>query len=1418
MQVAILGVALLESTTSAGQDIGDTSKQAARKPNVVIILTDDQGYSDVGCFGAQGFTTPHLDRMADEGARFTDFYAAPTCSPSRASLLTGCYAQRVGVGLPLNGPYVGLNPNENTLAEVLKKAGYATACIGKWHLGLPDEFGPVAQGFDYFSGIPLSHIRRGKNEHTDGPRAYYRRQWKTMTADGRCEVEYDPDDTQFTQRCTREALAFIKKNRDRPFFLFLSHPQVHKEVLASKAFQGRTERGRYGDACEELDWSVGQVLATLKKYGLDEKTLVIYASDNGPWLKQGDQSGTARPLRGGKFTTWEGGVRVPCIMRWPGHIPPKTVCREVASVMDLLPTIARLADAPVPTDRVLDGKDLGPLMSGKKDARSPHEAYFYYDRGQLEGVRSGRWKLHLPRGRGDRWLLYDLKTDIGERTDVASKHPEVVAKLKNYLEQARADLGDSRTRRIGKNVRPLGVARPVLTPLPAEVAGLTSPSVSLSGTWRFSPTPGKDFQQAEFEDKAWAEIRVPGEWVMQGFTVAPDTDAGYRREFTVPADWTGQRVKIRFDAVYSDAVVWVNGHKAGRHDGGFTAWEVDVTDFVRPGADNVLALAVRNESIADVLSSGSQYAAHQLGGITRKVTLFAMPPVNVRSLHVATTFDRQFRDATMKVSVKTANQAEKVVDDLVLRVTLTGPDGAPVAIAQSEFDLPKIKPGQSTQRTVSIPVSAPAKWDCEHPNLYTLQAELLVDDSTSETIVRRFGFRQVEVRGNQLLVNGRPVKLRGVCRHEAHPLLGRSLTPELWRKDAELFRAANVNYIRTSHYPPAEEFLDACDELGLFVEEEAPICWVGHPANPTTDAWNFSRSEYIAGVVRPVLEMIERDRSRPSVILWSLANESAWRTHFVTSKRHAEAADPTRPLVFHDQCWGEANNYGSDALVANYHYPGLKRLRQGANPSRPTLLGEYAHVCTYDRQEIVTDPGVRDFWAEGFQRMWEEIVANRGTCGGAIWSGIDDVFHLPSGKSVGYGEWGLIDGWRRSKPEYWHVKKVYSPVKILDRALAVPAPGEPLRMKVANRHDFTNLSELKIQWTLGDESGVVAADVPQGGSGILEIRPKAIDLNGKQLAIKITSPRGFVIDEYRLSIGKTEKPKAPRLAVKGSLNVAQTTQEIVVSGGDWRWAFDRKTGMIRRAEIAGQTVCEGGPELMLLPRKSSRTITEHSADIAPLNHSCSGWKASVVKVDTAKDKNSATIHVAGAYQEAKGKFTFEIDARGNLTVVYRFTYLKKVEPRQTGVVFALPRAFDTLDWRRDAQWTVYPEDHLGRPAGRARAFGPAGAKNRPARVEPRWPWAQDANALGTNDFRATRHHILSASLSNPAGYALRITSDGAQSTRAWVDGQKIRLLVAGFSTAGGSWYSDLPGPPRKKLRPGSVVEDRVLVELWKPGK
>ncbi len=434
----------------------------AQTPNFIVIFADDQGYQDLGVFGSPNIKTPNIDRMAGQGMRFTDFYsAASVCTPSRAALMTGCYPERVG-NLPVLFPNSkrGLNPQEITIAELLKTRGYATACVGKWHLGHHKKFLPTSQGFDSYFGIPYSNDM-GIDKNMDLAENVVWREGITEQdfrkgkgggpplMRGTEVIEVPADQATLTQRYTQEAIGFIRANRDKPFFLYLPHTMPHIPLYASEAFAGKSEAGLYGDTLEEMDWSVGQILGTLEQLGIDKKTMVVYTSDNGPWNLKGNATskvkgntnrrvgGSALPLRGYKFQRWEGGMREPTVMWWPGRIPAGRVCSELAGTIDLFPTFAALSGAKLPADRAIDGKSIVPLIEGREGAKTPHAAYFY----RTEGVRCGQWKL---KGKE----LFDLAGDISEEHNVAKDHPDVAARLKGLL--------DAHKEELLKNRRPSG--------------------------------------------------------------------------------------------------------------------------------------------------------------------------------------------------------------------------------------------------------------------------------------------------------------------------------------------------------------------------------------------------------------------------------------------------------------------------------------------------------------------------------------------------------------------------------------------------------------------------------------------------------------------------------------------------------------------------------------------------------------------------------------------------------------------------------------------------------------------------------------------------------------------------------------------------------------------------------------------------
>jgi len=479
---------MLVLTTIAGAFGVERISANERPPNFVVIFSDDQGYQDVGCFGSPDIRTPRLDAMAASGMKFTDFYAQPICGPSRAALMTGCYPLRVAERGNIKQIHPILHSDEITVAEVLKTKGYASACFGKWDLAkhsqtefYPDLL-PTHQGFDYFFGTPTSNDKIADLYRND----------KLM--------EPKTDMSTLTRRYTDEAIGFMRKHKDQPFFVYLPHTMPHTRLDASEQFKGKSKRGLYGDVIEELDFNVGRILDELEKLNLANNTYVLFTSDNGPWLIKNkdhadgqlprDHGGSAGPLRSGKVSTFEGGVRVPTILWGPGRVPAATTCDTIASTLDILPTFAHLAGATVPKDRVIDGDSIHRLFHGDFASADADRAFYYYLRVHLQAVRQGKWKLHLPRtaqpegtapfqrnnhiAPADRVgfetpFLVDLDSDIGETTNVATENPEVVTKLLALAESMREDLGDFD--RVGRNMRFFDPITPRPTRPPVPPAG-----------------------------------------------------------------------------------------------------------------------------------------------------------------------------------------------------------------------------------------------------------------------------------------------------------------------------------------------------------------------------------------------------------------------------------------------------------------------------------------------------------------------------------------------------------------------------------------------------------------------------------------------------------------------------------------------------------------------------------------------------------------------------------------------------------------------------------------------------------------------------------------------------------------------------------------------------------------------------------
>ena len=661
-------------------------------------------------------------------------------------------------------------------------------------------------------------------------------------------------------------------------------------------------------------------------------------------------------------------------------------------------------------------------------------------------------------------------------------------------------------------------------PVLQELAGVETPAVLLSGTWQFRYSP----------DSKWDKIQVPGEPAMQGYAIEHDKPFTYRKSFTVPADYAGKHTILRFDGVYSHARLFVNGTFVREHHGGFTRWDTDVTPFVRPGKKNEIRLEVTDR--LDDISYASGYAHHPIGGILRDVTLFALPETCLYDFYAETHLDAAYEDAVLKIGY-----SSPVVGGAEVAYTLADPSGRRYPLAQSRFPL---KEGGNMNE---LPVKNPLKWDAEHPNLYTLTVTLSKDGKEIGRFDRRIGFRDVKIEKDRMLVNGMPVKLRGACRHDIHPTLGRTTTAELDSLDVILFKRSNMNFVRTSHYPPTERFLEYCDRYGIYVESETAVCFVdtyrqkNYAPGKTQDSAGFT-PRYLS----QCREMVKSFRSHPSILFWSIGNESVYGTNFQQCWDWVKATDKTRPVIFSYP--GSVGEKEPVYDILSMHYQDVNgNLNQWNRSTRgfqgegiPALFDEWAHPACYTYATLQEDPNIREFWGHSIERMWSGLFDAPGGLGGAIWGYVDETFMLPEpkvgtafwkefartakpedyqGKCVGYGEWGIVDVWRREKPEFWATKKAYSPVRLMTTEVASFLSGQRLLLPLYNRFDHTDLDEIKIRYTYkGVEKELPAPSIAPHQKGLLVIPAEAWE-EGELLSICFYTATGELLDAEQVSLG-----------------------------------------------------------------------------------------------------------------------------------------------------------------------------------------------------------------------------------------------------------------------------------------------------------
>ena len=867
-------------------------------------------------------------------------------------------------------------------------------------------------------------------------------------------------------------------------------------------------------------------------------------------------------------------------------------------------------------------------------------------------------------------------------------------------------------------------------PVLQELAGVETPAVLLSGTWQFRYSP----------DSKWDKIQVPGEPAMQGYAIEHDKPFTYRKSFTVPADYAGKHTILRFDGVYSYARLFVNGTFVREHHGGFTRWETDVTPFVRPGKKNEIRLEVTDR--LDDISYASGYAHHPIGGILRDVTLFALPETCLYDFYAETHLDAAYEDAVLKIGY-----SSPVAGGAEVAYTLTDPSGRRYPLAQSRFPL------EEGGNMNELPVKNPLKWDAEHPNLYTLTITLSKDGKEIGRFDRRIGFRDVKIEKDRMLVNGMPVKLRGACRHDIHPTLGRTTTAELDSLDVILFKRSNMNFVRTSHYPPTERFLEYCDRYGIYVESETAVCFVdtyrqkNYAPGKTQDS-----AEFTPRYLSQCREMVKSFRSHPSILFWSIGNESVYGTNFQQCWDWVKATDKTRPVIFSYP--GSVGEKKPVYDILSMHYQDVNGNLNQWNRSThgfqgkgiPALFDEWAHPACYTYATLQEDPNIREFWGHSIERMWSGLFDAPGGLGGAIWGYVDETFMLPEpkvgtafwkefartakpedyqGKCVGYGEWGIVDVWRREKPEFWAAKKAYSPVRLMTTEVASFLSGQRLLLPLYNRFDHTDLDEIKIRYTYkGVEKELPAPSIAPHQKGLLVIPAEAWE-EGELLSICFYTATGELLDAEQVSLGSDYHVRladSEASPVNGVLQVEETAGMMTIKGDGFEIPFSKETGLICNATSKGQVIIEKGPFLHLDINLNHLTGAEVRKSARKFLASDSDWK----KQSLTYTRKEGTVEVAlsGFYQDVQTDILIRISPAGEMNVSYVVAGQPNGYLRETGLSFYLPERLDYLQWERKGMWSCYPEGAFAGNTGETSLYNPKQVRYG---ENPAQPWSADTH-------------------------------------------------------------------------------------------
>ena len=894
-------------------------------------------------------------------------------------------------------------------------------------------------------------------------------------------------------------------------------------------------------------------------------------------------------------------------------------------------------------------------------------------------------------------------------------------------------------------------------PMPVKIGGLRVCEKSLDGVWHIGPSPGDQPWSESLTAEGWGSFRVPGQWLQQGYDVPQDKPVAVATEFTVPKEWADERVFLRFDAVHAGTTYHVNGRELGYSENLFTPVEWEITDFVRPGANRLdMSMLVATKSEAMSYSSG--YAFHNLGGIDRSVRIYALPRTHVRDLRVVADLDKDYRDGELRVNLSLDGPR---ADDLSLQMTVLDAHGGEVGQIRQI--------GRIGLIGLTARVSNPLKWTAETPDLYRLVIELKDGQQTIERVERDIGFRKIEIIGKQLFVNGKRVKLAGACHHEVDPLTGRADTMHHAEEDVRLIKAANLNYIRTSHYPPTRELLDACDRVGMYVEVEAPFCWVG----PTDDM------SAVKEVLTPTSAMVDYCHAHPSVIVWSIANESHYNEFFEISDAMIRKLDPTRPTTFNNPDPKQVSS------IVNLHYPPMPFDELMKDDPRPLFLGEYFFPVCHEQTDVSMNPGLRELWGAGHANPdsdyakvcaadlvkaplkpglkpggWTYMCRSQQVIGGAMFASHDDAFYFSGGKHAGYawhhGFWGLIDVWRRPKPEWWLSKLIFSPVWFPVRRVDF-APGQAaIRVPVENRYSFTDLKELRFAWEIGKKKGSIKVSLPPASTGEIEIPIPSGTQVGEKVILRVTDADGDLVNTLAIHLGDEKRSPLPTPSA-GSPRWTDDGKRIVVRGEGFSFVLDRSTGDLDSKSPDHECAVLSFPS----PHVTRYDFGDLNGPNSPPYAVFPDPKTRVVEDISVADRPGAVeIVVRDRFEGFTGTTKWLLDSKGMGRVECDYVYSgERMDTREQGMRMLVSAQCDEVRWRRWSEWDIYPDDFIGRTEGVAKAHRDPKLGEARWDRKPAWPWSLDETELGTADFRASKFNIYEASLVSPDGSGLSVRAN-----------------------------------------------------------